>query len=82
MLGPKQEDTDGMVRGLGLGRQGQDAPQDATIRGGASRRTPAHGPGGVPQSGEKSGAERARPDSFAVIYGTTPSDNAVQDTER
>jgi len=39
----------------GLGRQEQDGPEGATIRGGASRRAPAHGPGGVPQSGEKSG---------------------------
>jgi hypothetical protein len=65
-----------------LGRQEQDAPEDATTCGRASRCIPAHGPRDVPQSGEKSGADRARASAFAVICETTQLNNAVQDTER
>lgn len=65
-----------------FGHQEQDVPEDSTICGGASRRIPAHGPGGVPQGGEKSVADWARSGSFAVIYGTMLSHNAVQDTAR
>jgi hypothetical protein len=62
---------------LNRGPVGVRRPAGRTVCGGASRRIAAHGPGGVPQSGEPSAADRAGSDSLAVIYGRTRSENAV-----
>jgi hypothetical protein len=67
---------------MGLGRDEYQTTEYCVISRSASRHITAHGPGGVPQRGGMSGVGRVRSDSFAVIYGTTQSDNAVQDTER
>jgi len=67
---------------MGLGHHEYHPAEDGLIPCGRSRHIRAHGPGGVPQGGGKSGVDRTRSDSFAVIYGTTKLDNAVQDTER
>lgn len=39
-------------------------------------------PEDVPQGGGNAGGGRELADSYAAIYGTVQSDNAVQDTER
>ena len=67
---------------MGLGRDEHQTTESCVISSGASRYITAHGPGGVLQRGARSGVSRAPSDSFAVIYRTTQSDNAVQDTGR
>ena len=67
---------------MGLRRRERDATKDAVISRDVSRYIVARGPEDVPQGGGNAGGGRELADSYAAIYGTTQSDNAVQDTER
>ena len=67
---------------MGLRRQERDATKDVVISSDVSRYIAARGPEDVPQDGGNAGGGRTLADWYAAIYGTTQSDNAVQDTER